>query len=328
MRAFLAALAMRVRAGEIEIHCYCLMSTHYHLLLRSPQGRLSQAMHRVQLAYSRYFNRGRGRDGPLVRGRFLSKPVDSLVYRIALISYIDRNPVQAGMAADPAHYPHGSAFHYSRSRAPRWLTTRWVSRLLATCAGTTTDQPARYRQIFGREELAPLRQVVQQRIGRSWSVDPLDDLVQAAPAKILDWLRQRANLADGTRPGQPVADAATVEAVLSQAACHGGGSLPGALDQDPWRILRVALIRQLCSLTQQAIADRIGCSITQINALLQRHRKRISSDTEYGRQATEHAVDVLAVWDRVKKGTGFTSSGACGGTRLPRGGGLVDRGHR
>ena len=84
-RFFLANLARAARRGEIEIHAYCLMGTHYHLLLRSPEGRMAEAMHRVQLAYSRWFNRSRRRDGSLVRGRYGSRLVRSLSYRRVIV---------------------------------------------------------------------------------------------------------------------------------------------------------------------------------------------------------------------------------------------------
>lgn len=39
-RFFLANLARAVHRREIEIHAYCLMGTHYHLLVRSPHAKL------------------------------------------------------------------------------------------------------------------------------------------------------------------------------------------------------------------------------------------------------------------------------------------------
>jgi hypothetical protein len=48
VRYFLAQLARAVRAGGIEVHAYCLMTTHFHLLVRSPAGGLSTAMRAVQ----------------------------------------------------------------------------------------------------------------------------------------------------------------------------------------------------------------------------------------------------------------------------------------
>ena len=46
-----------MRAGLIEVHVWCVMTTHFHLLVRSPVGRLSDGMRMVQREYSRAFNR-------------------------------------------------------------------------------------------------------------------------------------------------------------------------------------------------------------------------------------------------------------------------------
>lgn len=44
VRYFLAQLARAVRAGWIEVQAFCLMTTHFHLLVRCPAGARSTAM--------------------------------------------------------------------------------------------------------------------------------------------------------------------------------------------------------------------------------------------------------------------------------------------
>jgi len=78
IRFFLAGVVRSIRRGELEVHSWCVLTTHFHMLVRSPKGQLSEAMRRIQNSYARYFNRKRRRDGPLHRGRFTSKPVESL----------------------------------------------------------------------------------------------------------------------------------------------------------------------------------------------------------------------------------------------------------
>lgn len=70
VRTFLAALACAVRRGEIEVHVFCLLPTHFHLLVRSPLGRLSEALRRVQNDFVRRTNRRARRDGSLIRARW------------------------------------------------------------------------------------------------------------------------------------------------------------------------------------------------------------------------------------------------------------------
>ncbi len=57
------------RYGAI-IHVYCLMDNHYHLLIETPGGNLSQILHHVNGAYTTYFNVKRQRSGHLFQGRY------------------------------------------------------------------------------------------------------------------------------------------------------------------------------------------------------------------------------------------------------------------
>lgn len=54
------------RYGAV-IHAYCLMSNHYHLLLETPEGNLSQIMRHLNGAYTTYFNVKRKRTGTCFR---------------------------------------------------------------------------------------------------------------------------------------------------------------------------------------------------------------------------------------------------------------------
>ena len=75
VRYFLAGVARSVRRGQLEVHAWCVMTTHFHMLVRSPIGELSEAMHRIQNAFTRYFNRKRRRIRGAARGN-MSKARD------------------------------------------------------------------------------------------------------------------------------------------------------------------------------------------------------------------------------------------------------------
>lgn len=86
MEVFQGQLRDAVERGELEVHSYCLMGTHDHMLVRSLEGRLATAMQRVQTESSRWFNRSRRRDGTPVRGRYRSRRIESLSYRRAVVA--------------------------------------------------------------------------------------------------------------------------------------------------------------------------------------------------------------------------------------------------
>jgi putative transposase len=92
-----------------ELHAYCLMTNHVHLLITPPsEDACALMMHHVAGCYSGYFNRRYERTGVLWDGRFRSCLVDSASYVLACYRYIELNPVRARMVASPDAYPWSS----------------------------------------------------------------------------------------------------------------------------------------------------------------------------------------------------------------------------
>ena len=52
---------------------FCLMTNHIHLIIETPEGGLSQALHLIESTYVQGFNRRYRLDGPLLKGRFYSR---------------------------------------------------------------------------------------------------------------------------------------------------------------------------------------------------------------------------------------------------------------
>ena len=70
--AFLSLVGDGGERWGVWCHAACLMSTHYHLLLHDEGGLLSRAMRHIDGVFTQFFNRRRGRDGSLMRGRYRS----------------------------------------------------------------------------------------------------------------------------------------------------------------------------------------------------------------------------------------------------------------
>ena len=108
----------------IKTHAYCLMTTHYHLLLECPNGQLSEAMQRLGSLYTRHVNDRLGRDGALFRGRFASRVVVNDEYLVAACRYIHRNPLDLPGVSGPEQYRWSSHRTYLGARStPPWMRT-------------------------------------------------------------------------------------------------------------------------------------------------------------------------------------------------------------
>lgn len=109
---------------RVELHAYCLMTNHFHLLLHAPDGDVARFMHLLQSTYSGWFNRKHERDGGLFRARYNARIVDSVEYRTIVGRYIHRNPLDVRPAVPLPDYPWSSLRYFvGREPSPPWLRT-------------------------------------------------------------------------------------------------------------------------------------------------------------------------------------------------------------
>jgi putative transposase len=140
---FLSYLESAVLRYGAVVHTWCLMSNHYHLLLETPSGNLSQIMRHINGAYTTYFNVKRKRAGHLFQGRYKAILVEADAYALELSRYIHLNPVRARMAAKPEEYPWSSYRRYvGQSSASDWLKTDFI---LGYFGGNTEEAGTRYK---------------------------------------------------------------------------------------------------------------------------------------------------------------------------------------
>ena len=112
---------MRVRNDDEGLPCgtnftlyaYCLMSNHFHLLIREREDNLGMALKRIAGSYVFYYNRKYGRDGHLFKERFKSEPVNDMTYFTTLLRYIHQNPVKAGIVENVKDYEYSSWGEYT-----------------------------------------------------------------------------------------------------------------------------------------------------------------------------------------------------------------------
>jgi REP element-mobilizing transposase RayT len=162
-----------------QIHCFCLMSNHYHLLLETPRGNLHQILHHLNTAYTNYFNAKTGRVGHLFQGRYRAILVDQDHYALELSRYIHLNPVRAHMVKDPLLYPWSSYTDYAGDRKRRdWVKTEWI---LGQISRHEKRARKGYRKFVGEASGSEVK-------------DPLNQVVSSAilgSEEFVDWVREK-----------------------------------------------------------------------------------------------------------------------------------------
>jgi len=95
--AFLTMLARTVDRHELRCHAYCLMTTHYHVVIEATRERISAGMHQLNGRYAMLFNKRHGRRGHLFESRFSAWVVRDEAHLEATCQYVLDNPARAGL---------------------------------------------------------------------------------------------------------------------------------------------------------------------------------------------------------------------------------------
>ena len=134
---------------NLAIHAYVWMTNHIHLLATpGEEDSIGKVFQSVGRKYVQYFNFKYQRSGTLWEGRYRATVVDSERYLLAVMRYIELNPVRANMAAHPRDYTWSS---YGRNaggatgKDADWLVLHPEYRRLGR---TVQEQQAAYRQLF------------------------------------------------------------------------------------------------------------------------------------------------------------------------------------
>ena len=103
----------------VDMIAYCLMPTHYHLMVRVKDlgqqtsevfktSEVSAAMQKLSISYTKAINKRFERVGSLFQGAFQGKPITNSRHLLHLCRYIHANPVKDELVADPADWPYSN----------------------------------------------------------------------------------------------------------------------------------------------------------------------------------------------------------------------------
>jgi len=115
---FIQLLQKMVISHKIQFFSYVLMNTHFHLLLKTNEANLSQAMQFLNSSYAHWFNFRHIRKGHLFQDRYKSHLILSPLYLYNVASYISLNPVEAGIVDSPEEYKWSSFKYYASVSSP------------------------------------------------------------------------------------------------------------------------------------------------------------------------------------------------------------------
>ena len=130
----------------IEIHGYCLLDHEFHLLVRTPDPRLSEAMRHLLSLYTARYNRLQESEGPLFKGRYKSVLIENDMHVVQASRYIHRLPKDIAQQQGNKNYclslwKDSSYRAYIGTVKPQqWLNTKQVLEFFANQNGAALYQ--------------------------------------------------------------------------------------------------------------------------------------------------------------------------------------------
>ena len=171
---FLKCLAEVCQKTAWQIHAYCLMTNHYHLVVETPNANLVAGMAWLQSAYTIGLNHRHKLIGHVLSGRYKAQIVEGSgsAYLRAACDYVHLNPARAGLLKPDERllaYPWSSFGYYlaAPEHRPTWIR---VDRLLGE-HGLQQDTPVARQDFERRTEarrLEPGDQEALRALRRGW----------------------------------------------------------------------------------------------------------------------------------------------------------------
>jgi putative transposase len=95
--SFARLLGIAAQRFGLRIHAWCLLGSHFHLIVEAPGTQISAGMHWLLGVYAQSFNRRHGRKGHLYEERFRAWLIRDEAHLYLAIRYTLANPVRAGL---------------------------------------------------------------------------------------------------------------------------------------------------------------------------------------------------------------------------------------
>lgn len=284
---FLEFVGQRVEGGDLIVHAFCLMTTHYHLLLETPRAGLSRWMQGILGNYAQWLNLREERFGHLWQGRFKAILVERGPYLLECSRYIHLNPNRAGISRPAERWKWSSYRNYVGGLgkpAVSWVTTKTVLGESGTAGVSEKEARRAYREY------------VESAKGEA----PIDPMERAKAGLVLGsetfvaWVRETLK----GRPGSPDEPSLRRLRALGLASPERVEEAVKAEFGDPRvkgraRNILAALLVSRTGLRPSEVARRLGISRSSVTKSVLRVDETVSSDASVAKSVRGITASLL-----------------------------------
>jgi putative transposase len=129
-RRFVRILLETKTEYGVDVLAGSLMGNHFHLIVLTPHGNVSEFMQQLEGRFAKYSNWRHKHVGHLFQGRFVGVIVESDIHLFTAAWYVFMNPVNAGFVSRPEDWKWSTyASTAGLSAVPEYLSISWLETL-------------------------------------------------------------------------------------------------------------------------------------------------------------------------------------------------------
>jgi len=126
---FVALIARACKKVAMRVLAYCLMPSHFHFSLWPyNDGDMGRWMHWLLTTHVQYHRQRWGGTGHVWQGRFKAFPAQDDAHLLAILRYIERNPLRANLVSRAEEWQWSSLYWWGKTTRPAFLCEGPINR--------------------------------------------------------------------------------------------------------------------------------------------------------------------------------------------------------
>ena len=259
---FLEKLSLSLEIYTVSLLTYVCMSDHFHILVTTPEGNLSDFMHHFNISYTSAFNRRHHRVGHLYQGRYRAFLIDADTYLLAVSRYIHLNPIRAEAFSDKTMKEKWDLLlHYGASSLSGYFSVRKRADFVdySPVLDYVGGDNRRGRQAYRRFIRAGMEQELERplEVGRGTGI--------VGGSEFIQWIKEKVLRKEASKREQPAlrelgkeCDPEGLIEHFAHVIGEGRGDICKRGKKSLERALLMELLYRLCRITQPEIGRLVG----------------------------------------------------------------------
>lgn len=298
LKIFFKKLSLSLEIYNVSLLGYVCMPNHFHLLLTTPEGNLSEFMRHFNISYTSFFNRRHQRVGHLYQGRYKAFLIEADNYLLKVSRYIHLNPVRMKAYSNKSFKEKWDGLlEYGRSSLLGYLSDRGRDDFInyRTVLNYMGGDNQKGRQSYRRFIIAGIKEGVENplEIGKGHGIVGEEDFIEWVKEKYLSKevspreLPAIKVLRKAYQPEELIKQFSRLVGKSRQDICRRG-------KKSVERVMLMELLYRFCPVTQPEIGRLVGgIDYSAVSQARKRLRKRLETEPKLKKEFQKISEQLL-----------------------------------